>query len=257
MEDKKDFYKKFEKELEKEIDIVNTIISKKTTDSDWFIEVVKKIYELGLSKVDLNLLKKEYNTNDKFELAEKVINTQSKISASIGLASSGLFTTSQISLLFSGGTSLIAGTSLATAEMIYLLKQQINLVNTITEIFGKKLNKDNPDDLFLILALGLGIKGNDFIKLGIANISVKIAQKISSETIKKYSLPFINIATSSTFNYLSTRAIGNTAVKYFRKNTSIENMFIDKTLELLNDLNIESIKEPSIFEKIIMSKELE
>jgi uncharacterized protein (DUF697 family) len=128
-----------------------------------------------------------------------------------------------------------------TTESILLVKFQIQLVANIAKVYRIALDPDDPEDILIILSYALGgsladLAGKAGMKLGgrtagaaakkiiskellaaMKQIFAKIGVKILQRTIVKYTIPLASIGIGTGWNYVTTRSIGEIAIKHFKE----------------------------------------
>ncbi|MEO8725718.1 MAG: hypothetical protein ABI383_06300 [Acidobacteriaceae bacterium] len=122
------------------------------------------------------------------------------------------------------------------AELFYVTRLQLKLVQSIARLHGKALDADNPEDLLTAFSITLGALANDpnvgmGSKVGIAEVQhhlshemrgrlKQVARKagirIFRRSVLKAAFPVVSIATSASANYRNTTAIAAAAAHHFR-----------------------------------------
>jgi uncharacterized protein (DUF697 family) len=121
-----------------------------------------------------------------------------------------------------------------------LMRIQLELVANLGKLYDAPLDPNDPEDILTILAYALGgaaseaagkagmhiggraaglaaktIFAKDVLAL-LKKISAKVGVKILQRTIVKYTVPIASIGIGTAWNYVSTKAVGRTAIKHFK-----------------------------------------
>lgn len=213
---------------------------------EWFNRLIYKALKLYWEKADSNYFKTKYPSLTKDQIAKKIISLTAKNAAALGGATGATMSTNEIVGLITageGGIGLpaniaIAGISIGT-EIISLTHFQIKMVAELAKLYEVPLDAEDPEDIWIIFAYAVGGSASELAgafgkKIGttatrrgikrvisketlkqLQAIGRKIGIKILQKTIIKYAVPVVSIGLGSSWNYLSTKAIGKIAQKHF------------------------------------------
>ena len=218
----------------------------------WFGRFVIEVLRRYASTSSADRIFGKYGGLPKDVVADRYIRQQARVAGLAGAVSS---------LVITGGTAL-SGASLITgvgipalaitipvgiaafgAEMAYTLRLQVRAAYDLCLLYGVPLNADDPEDLWDIFLIAMGIQGGESIGRAIQQLIPKITQgqlrrllrtglirrkvqawvakHISREIARRYlaegfllkvAVPGVSVVLGAGWNYLSTIGIGR-AVK--------------------------------------------
>lgn len=178
------------------------------------------------------------NARERAEKAIGVACVQSAFTgASAGLASTGAtLVTAQTEGL--GGIVAVPFAALAIgSEMALRTLIHIDLICSIADIFGVKLDPDRPDDLWRLCALAFGAAEQDeesadpgktlvheLAHLEKDEVGEEIGHRVLGESVARNLLPVVGVALSAVTNYRKTKHIGETARRYMRYQRALDDV---------------------------------
>ncbi len=215
---------------------------------DWLWRLIQKSFRNYWERANAEYFQKKYRTSDEKTIAKKLIGVSAKNASILGAIVGAAVSVDEIVALSTageGGVGLPANIAIAlaavAAEAILLVRIQMHLVVNIGKIYGAPLDPDDPEDILTILAFALGgsvaeAAGREGMKLGarfagntvrkviqkdvlaaLQRVAARAGVKILQRTIVKYAMPAASIGIGLGWNYLSTKAIGKTAIRHFEK----------------------------------------
>ena len=219
---------------------------------NWLLPLVQNSFRKYFEKADAEYFRKKYPNATDQQIVKKIINLATGnatiLGGIVGAAVSIDEIVAIVVALPSGGLTLpaqlgIAGVAIA-AEAILLTRIQLRMIANIAKVHGVPLDPNDPEDALLVLWLSLGGSAAESLGGAAAKAGGKMAEKvirkqISGETLKamqklaaktgqkilqrsivKYAVPGVSIAVGSLWNFVTTKAAGQIANKYFtdRKN---------------------------------------
>ncbi len=213
---------------------------------DWFNNLLLKSFRLYWEKADPEWFKRKYPKLSRDQIAKKIINLTAKNAAGLGGVTGAAMSTNELVALVTGaegGIGLPANIAIAAmsigTEILTLTHFQLKMVADIAKLYEVPLDAEDPEDIWIIFAYAMGGSASELagafgMKIGAAatrrgikrfvsketlkllqQIGRKVGLKILQKTIIKYAIPVVSIGLGSSWNYLSTRAIGKIASKHF------------------------------------------
>jgi len=214
----------------------------------WFEKFVINILRRYASSATADRVFAKYAGLPRDIVAEQYIKQQARVAALAGAVSSAAITGA---VLLSGAAvvstvgipalaiTLPAGIAAFGAEMAYTLRLQVRAAYDLCLLYGVPLDPDDPEDLWNIFLIGLGVKGGESVGRAIQQLVPKITQQqvrrvlraglirrriqnwfaknVSREIAARYlaegfllkvAVPGVSIALGAGWNYVSTLGIG-------------------------------------------------
>jgi uncharacterized protein (DUF697 family) len=215
---------------------------------EWLWAIIEKSFTNYWERATAEYFYAKYPDLGVDEIAKKLIAVAAKNAAVLGgIAGGAVSTDAVVGLLtgFEGGVGLpaniaIAGASIS-AEVIQLVRIQLQLVANLGKLYGARLDPDDPEDILTILAFALGgaaadAAGKAGMKMGgrvaglgakkifakdvlatLKRVAAKVGVKILQRSVVKYTVPVVSIGIGSSWNYLATKNVGRIAAKHFKR----------------------------------------
>lgn len=122
------------------------------------------------------------------------------------------------------------------AELFYVTRLQLKLVQAIARLHGRVLDADNPEDLLTAFSITLGALANDAnagvrgrvgmvevqhhlsheMRGRLKQVAKRAGMRIFRRSVLKAAFPVVSIATSASANYRNTTMIAAAATHHFR-----------------------------------------
>lgn len=207
---------------------------------EWFVLLLQAVVSAYERNTRVAYFQQKYPGLTEDALADKLISVTARYAAVAGAVAGVTTSINQISLLASGGLTTTLLLSAIGAEFTYLARIQIRLILDLSVVYDLQLNPDDPEDVLMIMGFALGIgpaeltgRGlqiaagsltRSFIRTYISKGTLKSIQgfarqlgfKILQRTMIKYMVPGVSAAVGSSYNYLSTRSVGQIAQAHFK-----------------------------------------
>jgi len=214
----------------------------------WFEQFVINILRRYASSATADRILGKYAGLPRDIVADRYIEQQARVAALAGAVSSAAITGA---VLLSGAAvvstvgipalaiTLPAGIAAFGAEMAYTLRLQVRTAYDLCLLYGVPLDPDDPEDLWDIFLIGLGVKGGESVGRAIQQLVPKITQQqvrrllrkglirrkmqgwfaknVSREIAARYlaegfllkvAVPGVSIVLGAGWNYVSTLGIG-------------------------------------------------
>jgi len=216
---------------------------------DWFARLLTETLKRYATNASTEYLVKKYPGLPKDIIAERYIAQQARMAALAGAASATVVSAAVVgsAALASSGVGIPGlaitipiGVAAFAAEISYTVRLQIRTAYDLCNLFGLSVNLDDPEDVQVIFAMGMGIKAGEltgnalqrlapnvamkqtrrFMRTGIRRAFQDWASKNLSRTIARRYLtekfllnavvPGISILLAAGWNYYFTKMLGRT-----------------------------------------------
>ncbi|WP_047864764.1 TerB family tellurite resistance protein [Rubrobacter aplysinae] len=209
-------------------------------NGEWFLELLRKVVYSYDRNARAEYFQQKYPGLSPDEIADILTSVTTRYATVAGGLAGAAATASQIATLGSWGmtASLFVGT--IGAEMIYLARIQMRLVLDLSVVYDLQLDPEDPEDVLMVFGYALGVAPTDLVGRGarkaaghgtewlikkyiskgvleaIQRFAKKLGLKILQRTIIKYTVPVASAAVGSTYNYITTKSMGEIAKAHFR-----------------------------------------
>jgi uncharacterized protein (DUF697 family) len=220
---------------------------------EWLLKLVQKSFSNYWKRGNADYFRAKYGTEDPDFIAKKLTSVAARNAGIVGAITGAAMSIDEIVAVIealaapaTGGGSTVplpAEIAIAVAalcgEAVLLVRIQLQLVANIGRAYGVRLDPEDPEDILTILAFAVGgaaaeEAGKLGMKIGrrlaeaavkgavkretlqaLKRIGSRLGVKILQRTIVKYVVPLASIGIGTTWNYLSTRAVGKLAQEHF------------------------------------------
>lgn len=214
---------------------------------EWLWWLVQKSFANYWRNANVEYFQEKYKTADRAKLAAKLASVAARNASLLGSVAGAAVTANEITAIVTGGeggiglpTNIALAAATLGGEAILLLRIQLQLVANLGKLYEVPLDPDDPEDILTIIAFALGgsvaeTAGKFGMKVGgklagraargvfkkqvlatLKRLASKIGVKILQKTIVNYTIPVASIGIGAGWNYFSTKAISNIAVKHFK-----------------------------------------
>jgi uncharacterized protein (DUF697 family) len=215
---------------------------------EWLLTLIRKCFKNYFERANAEYFRKKYKSRDVDFIAKKLIKVAAKNAAILGGLTGLLVSTDEVVALATGGELVVglpANIAIAVtaigAEMVLLLRMQLQLVANLAKLYEVPLDTEDPEDILIILAYAFGgavaeeagkfvakaaghVAGDVAKKIfqkellqALKSLGKKLGVKILQRSIVKYTVPGISMAVGSTWNYFAVNSVGKIACKHFQK----------------------------------------
>ena len=198
----------------------------------WFISLLAKIAKTYDQNVRAEYFQKKYPGLPPDEVADILIGVTVKYATIAGGVAGAAVTANQIAALSTAGATVALMAGSIGAEMIYLARIQMRLVLDIAVLYDLQLNADDPEDILMVFGYAIGVVPTELAGKGLQKAAAvgtqqaikkyvskgtlktiqtfgkRIGMKILQRSIIKYAVPIVSSAVGSTYNYYTTKTIG-------------------------------------------------
>lgn len=215
---------------------------------EWLLTLIQKSFKNYFEKANSEYFRKKYKSKDTEFIAKKLIGVAAKNAALLGGLTGLVVSADEIVAIATGGELVIglpANIAIAVtaigAEMLLLMRMQLQLVANLAKLYEVPLDTDDPEDILIILAYAFGgavaeeagkivakasghVAGNVAKKIfqkellqAVKALGKKLGMKILQRSIVKYTVPGVSMAVGSTWNFFAVRSVGKIACGHFKK----------------------------------------
>lgn len=253
------------KELEEAKQFAKTLNFDAVKNGDWFIYLLTMVAKAYDRNARAKYFQKKYPGLPPDEIADKLISVTTRWATIAGAIAGAATTADQISIIGSAGMTWPLFIGVLGAEMIYLARIQMRLVLDLSVIYDLQLDPEDPEDILMVFGYALGIAPADaigkvmqhsagavtagVIKKYISKTTLKAVQdfakkvgfKILQRTIIKYAVPAASMAVGSTYNYVTTKSVGQIAKSHLKNRGKVT----DELRELVSRQNTYDLAFPA------------
>lgn len=228
------------KELEDAKTLAKTFNFEEVKSGEWFIKLLQQVVRVYDRNVRAAYFQKKYPGLSPDEIADILTSVTVRYATIAGAITGVATTANEIATVSSAGLTAPLFIGFVGAEMLYLSKIQMWLVLDLSVLYDLQLDTEDPEDILLIFGYALGVapvealgKGlqvatragttnaiKKVVTKGTRETIVKFAQrlgfKIGQKTIIKYAVPVASAAVGSSYNYLTTKSVGQIAKIHFK-----------------------------------------
>lgn len=230
--------------LKEEVDEFGGVASFKS--GDWLLKLMQKSFSAYYKNATPEFFAAKYPGLDQEGIYKKLRKAAVRQSGLAGAGSGLLVSANEITALITGGEGLVgipANISAAlltiAGELLIVTKIQLELVSRIARLYGAPLDLNDPEDVWVVLAVALGgevaqeagkygieigarvtrsavkglIKGETLAYL--KRLAAKIGYKLLQRTIISATVPVVSIATGTIWNRWLTGRIAAAAKQHF------------------------------------------
>jgi len=198
----------------------------------WFISLLTKVAKTYDQNVRAEYFQKKYPGLPPDEIADILIGVTVKYATIAGGIAGAAVTANQITALSTAGATVALMAGSIGVEMIFLARIQMRLVLDISVLYDIQLDPEDPEDILMIFGYALGVVPTELIGKGLQKAAAtgtqqaikkyvskgtlkaiqtfgkRIGMKILQRSIIKYAIPAVSAAVGSTYNYYTTKTIG-------------------------------------------------
>jgi uncharacterized protein (DUF697 family) len=138
------------------------------------------------------------------------------------------------------------GLAAAGAELLLLVRFQLQMVAGLARLYGVELDAEDPEDVLTVFTFALGGSladqaGRMGMRLGARTtrrmverhmrrelfapwklVGERVGAKLVSRSLVKYAVPMVSVGIGAAWNYATTRAMGRLARKHFQERARSE-----------------------------------
>jgi tellurite resistance protein len=228
------------KELEEAKSLAKSFDFARIKNGEWFIALLKQVVHAYDRNARAAYFQKKYPGLSADEIADILTSVTVRYATIAGAIAGVAASANQLATVGSGGMTAALFVGTIGAEMLYLSNIQMRLMLDMSVIYDLQLNPEDPEDILMVFGYALGVAPTEAIGKGLQVAAragtesgikkvitkgtreaiVKFAQKlgfnIGQKTIIKYAVPAASAAVGSSYNYLTTKSVGQIAKLHFK-----------------------------------------
>ncbi len=227
-------------ELDKAKAFLQEVGPEKLKDGEWFLALLAQVTKAYNRNARAEYFQKKYPGLPRDDIADALLSVATRYAAIVGAATGAAVTAGQMALPATGGASVAVLLGGIGAEMATLAAIQMRLVLDMAVIYDLDLDLDDPEDILMVFGYALGVAPVDLVgkslhvpasaltkgavKKYVSKGTLKSLQKfgnrvgvrILQKTIMKYAVPIASAAIGSSYNYVTTKSLGEIAKRHMK-----------------------------------------
>jgi uncharacterized tellurite resistance protein B-like protein len=228
------------KELEDAKTLAKTFNFEEVKSGEWFIKLLQQIVRAYDRNARATYFQKKYPGLPPDEIADILTSVTVKYATIAGAIAGGAATANEIAAISSAGLTVPLFVGTIGAEMLYLSNIQMRLVLDMSLLYDLQLDPEDPEDILMIFGYALGVAPTEIVGKGLQvtaragttstiktvirketlealkQFGKKLGIKILQRDIIKYAVPVASAAVGSSYNYLTTKSVGQIAKVHFK-----------------------------------------
>ncbi len=219
----------------------------------WFYDFARSAFRSHYERCTPEYLQTKYPGEDYEFIADRLIGMAAKNAMLLGSVTGAAISADELAGLLTvgeGGLGLPGNVLLALAaagaELLLLVRFQLQMVAGLARLYGVELDPDDPEDVLTVFAYALGGSladqaGRLGMRLGARAtrrmverqmrrellapwklMGERVGARLLRRSLVKYALPFVSVGIGAGWNYATTRAMGRLARKHFRERSRRE-----------------------------------
>ena len=213
----------------------------------WFYDFAGSTFRTYYQRATPEYLQEKYPGRDTEFIADRLIGMAAKNAMLLGTVTGAAISADEmVGLLTAGeggvglpGNVLIA-LAAAGAELVLLVRFQLQMVAGLARLYGVELDPDDPEDVLTIFTFALGGSladraGRMGMRVGARAtrrlverqarremfapwkvLGERVGARLASRSVAKYAVPLVSVGIGAAWNYAATRGLGKLAHKHFR-----------------------------------------
>lgn len=232
--------KEVSKGLQRAKELARGFSPEEIKSGDWFLKLLRMVITSYDRNARAEYFLKKYPGLPPDDVADRLISVTVRYATVAGAVAGVAVTADQVATLGSAGMTVALLVGTIGAEMLYLSYIQMRLVLDLAVVYDLRLDSEDPEDVLMIFGYALGIApadlaGRGLVKVSksgaeyavrkyvskstlrtIQNIARRLGVKVLQRTIIKYAVPVACAAVGSTYNYMTTKTVGQIARRHFQ-----------------------------------------
>ena len=228
------------KELEDAKVLAKSFDFEKVKNGEWFIHLLTQVVKSYDRNARAAYFQKKYPGLSPDEIADILSSVTARYATIAGAIAGIAASADEIEALGTGGLTIALFVGTIGAEMLYLSNIQMRLVLDISLLYDLQLDLEDPEDILMIFGYALGVAPTEMLGKGLEGaaragaagaikkvisketlaalkqFAEKLGIKILQKTIIKYAVPVVSAVVGSSYNYLTTKSVGQIAKVHFK-----------------------------------------
>jgi len=219
----------------------------------WFYEFARSTFRTYYERCTPEYLREKYPGESREFIAGKLIGVAAKNAMLLGSVTGAAISADELAGLLTAGeggvglpANILLGLAALGAELVLLVRFQLQMVAGLARLYGVELNADDPEDVLTVFTFALGGSladqaGRMGMRLGSRAtrklverrmrremfapwklVSERVGAKLVSRSLVKYAVPMVSVGIGAAWNYATTRAMGKLARRHFEQRARSE-----------------------------------
>jgi len=220
---------------------------------NWFYEFARSTFRTYYERATPEYLQEKYPGEDAEFIADRLIRVAAKNAMLLGSLTGVAISADEMAGLLTAGEggvglpgNILLGLAAIGAELVLLVKFQLQMVAGLARLYGVELDAEDPEDLLTVFTFALGGSiadqaGRMGMRVGARAtrqmverrmrrelfvpwkmIGKRVGAKLASRSLVKYAVPMVSVGIGAAWNYATTRAMGRLARRHFRERARSE-----------------------------------
>lgn len=222
-------------ELEEAKEFAKSLSTDDIKSGKWLVILLHKVAQAYDKNATSQYFLQKYPGLPLDEIAEKLVSITVRHATIAGAITGAAMTANMIATLSSFGMTAALMVGAIGAEMLYLARIQMRLVLDLAVLYDLQLDKDDPEDMMMILGYAMGVAPTELVGKGVQvatrgateyavkkyvskgslkalqDFGKKIGIRILQRSVLKYTVPVVSAVVGSSYNYVTTKALGKIA----------------------------------------------
>ena len=213
----------------------------------WFYDFARSTFRTYYERATPEYLEEKYPGRGREFIADRLVAIAAKNAMLLGSVTGAAISADEmVGLLTAGeggvglpGNVLIA-LAAAGAELVLLVRFQLQMVAGLARIYGVELDPDDPEDVLTIFTFALGGSladraGKMGMRVGARAtrrmverqmkremlapwklLGERVGARLASRSVAKYAVPMVSVGIGAAWNYAATRGLGKLARRHFQ-----------------------------------------
>jgi uncharacterized protein (DUF697 family) len=219
----------------------------------WFYEFARSTFRTYYERATPEYLREKYPGRSAEFIADRLIGIAAKNAMLLGSVTGAAISADELAGLLTAGEggvgipgNILLGLAAAGAELVLLVRFQLQMVAGLARLYGVELDPEDPEDVLTIFTFALG--GSLADRAGRLGMRVgaraarrmverrmkremlapwkllgeRVGAKLASRSLLKYAVPMVSVGIGAGWNYATTRALGRLARRHFQERAGQE-----------------------------------
>jgi len=214
----------------------------------WFYEFARSTFRACYERATPEYLQEKYPGENAEFIADRLIRVAAKNAMLLGSVTGVAISADELAGLLTAGeggvglpANILLGLAALGAELVLLVKFQLQMVAGLARLYGVELDPEDPEDVMTVFLFALGGSladqaGRMGMRVGARAtrqmlerrmrrellapwklLGERVGAKLVSRSLVKYAVPMVSVGIGAAWNYATTRAMGRLARKHFRE----------------------------------------
>lgn len=227
-------------QLEEAKAFAKTLSLQEAEGGQWFLKLLAHVTRVYNRNARASYFQKKYPGLPADDIADILISLATRYAAITGGVTGAATTVGVVAAIPSGAATLALFVGSIGAEMLTLAGIQMRLVLDMATVYDLQLDTEDPEDVLMIFGYALGIAPTQAVSSGLSKavpvatahsvrkyvskgtldavqkFGQRIGIRILQKTIIKYAIPVVSAGIGSTYNYVTTKSVGEIAKRHLK-----------------------------------------